>query len=96
MTETTLSTKKPTLLDDFKTIPMLFRVLAVLPFGLIAFGGAIGGALGAGSAFAIVNIAKRDWSTPIKLAATLGIYIASSTIYLVLAIIINLAVAGLR
>ena len=89
MTENLVQAKKSTILDAFKEIPMLFRVLAIIPIVCgVLNGGALGGAIGAGGSFGVIAIAKKGWSTPIKLLSIFGLYVLLSVAALLVGIIV--------
>ncbi|MFD5563544.1 hypothetical protein [Kitasatospora griseola] len=71
-------------------------LLAFLPLGLaLAFVlGAVGAAIGAGAAIANIKVAKKDLSTSLKALAMIGIDLGAAAVWLVVAILLNIAVGS--
>jgi len=63
-------------------IPVLLGVLALLPIGLVAAGGALGGFLGAAAWIINRRIALSDRSVGMRIALMLGVLLAAVTIVL--------------
>ncbi|GII59076.1 hypothetical protein Pth03_74650 [Planotetraspora thailandica] len=59
-------------------------VLSVLPIALLGLGGALGGAIGAAGVLANLSIARKQFGTPLKVLAMVGVVIASYLVFFTL------------
>jgi hypothetical protein len=59
-------------------------VLSLLPVALLALGGALGGGIGAAGVFANLSIARKQFGTPLKVLAMIGVVFASYLVFFIL------------
>ncbi len=60
-------------------------VLSLLPIGAVAIGGLIGGAIGAIGLIVNLWLARRQIGTGLKVAAMVGVVVASYALYVIIA-----------
>jgi hypothetical protein len=60
-------------------------VLSLLPIGLLPIGGLIGGLIGAIGLVVNLSLARRPFGTVLKVAAMVGVVLASYLVYLIVA-----------
>jgi hypothetical protein len=63
-------------------------VLSLLPIGLLPIGGLVGGLIAALGLVANLSLARRQFGTGLKVAAMIGVVVASYLVYLVVATVI--------
>lgn len=84
-TQATEQPKKPTLFDEFKTVPLVFKILAFIPIVGITQGGALGGAIGGACCYGVIAIAKKDIAFASKLGLISGMYLLGIALYMAVA-----------
>ncbi|GAA4586281.1 hypothetical protein GCM10023194_32090 [Planotetraspora phitsanulokensis] len=64
-------------------------VLSLLPLVLAGLGGALGGVIGAAALFANLAIARKQFATPLKVLAMVGVVVASYFVFLVILVLLT-------
>ena len=75
-------------------VPVWLGVLVMLPIGLVAIGGILGGALGGLGWFVNRQIARMPITTGAKTGAMVGVFLAGLTVLLVLATLLHAGVGA--
>ncbi|MFE3761517.1 hypothetical protein ACFXPI_07100 [Streptomyces sp. NPDC059104] len=85
---------KPDPWGKFRGLAWWQLVLSVAPIVLLPIGGAIGGAVGAAGLFTNLSLARKQFGTPVKVLAMLGVVFASYLGYLLIAALLYNLIKG--
>ncbi|MFE9187979.1 hypothetical protein ACFYL6_00065 [Micromonospora sp. NPDC007208] len=75
------------------SIPVLLRILALLPILLFTVGGIIGGLVGAFGVLANLTVARTRMAPAVKALVMVGVGIATVIVWLVVAVALNAALS---
>jgi hypothetical protein len=71
------------------SLPVWQLVIVLLPIGLVAVGGALGGAVGAVAAAASVTLIRREWSLAARVGSVLAVTAGAILLWLVLGLVVR-------
>ncbi len=73
-------------------LPLALRILALIPFALIGFGGALGGLVGGLGVVANLAIARQSIATGVKALSMVGVLLVTAVVWLLAATAVTLAI----